>query len=180
MKEKYESPLLQFKAYRLTPQYYILYGNTGKPPPLSLTITNSYHGLWPLCQFDVRGKCLDMRCGMQHMQDGQLSFKEAVQEYEPRLKAVGVKQPGLLEAKGGRPAPTTSAEVTERLYAASYALAQQGRSLSSLVKACSVAEVSEKQVSRGRVALLPLEARVRAALQGEVPSYVAYKGGVQD
>jgi hypothetical protein len=116
---------------------------------------------------------------MQHMRDGQLSFKEGVQEYEARLVAAGIKQPGLLEAKGSRPAPTASAEITERLEAAVRMVPQGQRSLSSLAKACAAAGVAEKQVSRGRVALLPLEARVRAALEGDVPSYVAYKGGAR-
>ncbi|KAL6757439.1 hypothetical protein V8C86DRAFT_2623097 [Haematococcus lacustris] len=181
----YRSPLLQFRMYRLTPQYTAL--GASNPPVTSPTVTHAFDGLWPLCMFEVRGSCRDTRCPRQHMQDGTLTALDAALDMQARVAAVQavmqgvsgstaetVNASGILtlqgeDIKGGSGAGLTAVQRVQQQFAAA-AVGTAGVPLSECAVACGGAGLGEKLRSRGRVAFIPVDARVRCSLEGDVPS----------
>lgn len=54
----------------------------------SLTFSNKLNPLWPLCNFDLQGKCNDEDCKFQHVITCKLSQEEMLQDlaaYDPNL-----------------------------------------------------------------------------------------------
>jgi hypothetical protein len=137
------SPLLQFKAYRMQPGFGRVGGS--HPDPRSPTLCNALDASWPLCMFDVRGSCKDMRCRMQHLQDGELSL--AAEQ--------GARQAAVAAAAGAQ--PITAAARSSTLIAAELAGAQAG--------------VGEQLRHRGRVAQFTPAMRLAVGLEGHVPQY---------
>lgn len=81
---KYHSNLLHFKSYRLSP-YFRLQGGFSLT---SLTFSNKVDPTWPLCNFDLQGKCNDEDCKFQHFVKCKLSQEEILQDlaaYNPNL-----------------------------------------------------------------------------------------------
>ncbi|KAJ9510901.1 hypothetical protein QJQ45_027686, partial [Haematococcus lacustris] len=170
----YRSPLLQFRMYRLTPQYTAL--GASNPPVTSPTVTHAFDGLWPLCMFEVRGSCRDTRCPRQHMQDGTLTALDAALDMQARVAAVQavmqgvsgstaetVNASGILtlqgeDIKGGSGAGLTAVQRVQQQFAAA-AVGTAGVPLSECAVACGGAGLGEKLRSRGRVAFIPVDAR---------------------
>ncbi|KAL9984828.1 hypothetical protein ACROYT_G007164 [Oculina patagonica] len=82
--EKYQSQLLHLKSYRLSPYFRIQGGYS----LTSLTFSNKLNPFWPLCNFDLQGKCNDEDCRFQHFITCKLSQEETLQDlsaYNPTL-----------------------------------------------------------------------------------------------
>eukprot|EP01127_Copromyxa_protea_P022322 TRINITY_DN7957_c0_g1_i1.p1 TRINITY_DN7957_c0_g1~~TRINITY_DN7957_c0_g1_i1.p1 ORF type:complete len:1944 (+),score=310.39 TRINITY_DN7957_c0_g1_i1:316-5832(+) len=93
MKE-YQSPLMMFKSYRLSPNY-----------PLKLNSNTHSHKIDPyntLCRFDLHGVCNDDECPWQHLRDYQLDEKDLafdLADYIAAAPAVNEKKQLTAEEK---------------------------------------------------------------------------------
>lgn len=94
-KSRYESPLLCFRSYRLSPHSQQVTGAS----PVSTTFSHAVDPMWPLCKFDARGKCNDVACASQHWCDLHLSSSESLEEATQLLKRACVPSPELLVSK---------------------------------------------------------------------------------
>ncbi|XP_067021110.1 zinc finger C3H1 domain-containing protein-like isoform X4 [Acropora muricata] len=74
--KKYTSQLLYFKSYRLSPYFRI----EGGFSLTSLTFSNKLNPRWPLCNFDLQGKCNDEDCKFQHLMNCKFSEEQTVQD----------------------------------------------------------------------------------------------------
>lgn len=146
----YCSPLLQLHAYCYTRQL----GTLPHAAPVDAH--------WPLCSFDVRGSCRDMRCSMQHLQDGRLHCGKS------GGGAGGGRVPGHGEQQRGC-AKASKLELRDQ------ALAAAGPGPNSLLQAAWAARearVTDHLRSRGEGAHISPESRMRAALEDDpVPLY---------
>ncbi|GFH16818.1 hypothetical protein HaLaN_13316 [Haematococcus lacustris] len=124
---------------------------------------------------------------MQHMQDGTLTALDAALDMQARVAAVQavmqgvsgstaetVDASGILtlqgeDIKGGSSAGLTAVQRVQQQFAAA-AVGTAGVPLSECAVACGGAGLGEKLRSRGRVAFIPVDARVRCSLEGDVPS----------
>mmetsp|Transcript_12147 Transcript_12147/g.44316 ORF Transcript_12147/g.44316 Transcript_12147/m.44316 type:complete len:958 (-) Transcript_12147:197-3070(-) len=92
--EEYDSPLSQFRAYRLAPQFRRWKGSGVMAP----TVSHQVHPDVPLCSFDVRGCCKDSLCDGQHQRDYVLSQSEAINYlFSQVTRSTGVEFPRIAD-----------------------------------------------------------------------------------
>ena len=72
----YESPLLLFKSYRLSPLYRTLF----KRPLSSITHSNAINHSVIMCHHESQGKCNDKSCTAQHWSDIEMSHDDIVDD----------------------------------------------------------------------------------------------------
>ncbi|KJE93945.1 hypothetical protein CAOG_04655 [Capsaspora owczarzaki ATCC 30864] len=82
--EPYESPLLQFRSYRLSP----FYRTQAHRTLTSLTHSSNLDMMRPLCHFDLLGTCNDEKCAFQHLR----SLKQDDEAIYQNLAAYAIKE----------------------------------------------------------------------------------------
>lgn len=73
----YESPLLKFRSYRLSPYYRTL----SKKPLSSLSHSNMVRHDVIMCHHESQGKCSDKSCKAQHWSDVMMSHDDLVNDF---------------------------------------------------------------------------------------------------
>ncbi|XP_068711250.1 zinc finger C3H1 domain-containing protein-like isoform X2 [Montipora foliosa] len=84
--KQYGSPLLYFKSYRLSPYF----RTEGGFSLSSLTFSNKINPRWPLCNFDLQGKCNDEDCKFQHFIKGKLSEEQTLQDLASYISTLAI------------------------------------------------------------------------------------------
>lgn len=83
---RYASVLRALRSARLSATWAVVVGS----PITSASYAHAIDPHWPLCPFDVRGSCQDVRCCRQHWVDLQLGASEAQDEVARLMQRAGL------------------------------------------------------------------------------------------
>lgn len=87
----YESALLKFRSYRLSPLYRTLF----KQPLSSLTHSNTINPNLIMCHHESQGQCKDKACKAQHFADVIMTHEDIINDitrYAPTEKVVSIRE----------------------------------------------------------------------------------------